>query len=147
MAKPVTRGTTRDHAPLTVEVLEPAPAVALIRVAGSLDADGAVNLGRAVTEELDGCPGRPSPYRLLLDLSEVDLLGPKGLDLLLHLHRRCRVADTHLMLVGTGHRAVHRPLLVSGLLPLFDTRPTPGSAIGRGPDGADEPSGPTALRD
>jgi anti-anti-sigma factor len=119
-------GTMRNHAPLTVEVLEPTRAVALVRLVEELDADAAATLDDALAT----CLVQRSPCRLVLDLSRVELLCPEGLDLLLRPHRRCRVARTHLLLVGAGHDAVHRPLRVSGLLPLFDTRSTPESAIG-----------------
>ena len=70
-----------------------------------------------------------SVSRLVLDLSRVTLLPSPALDLLRRLRRRCRVDDRHLVLVGTGHPAVHRPLRISGLLPLFDTRPTVASVL------------------
>jgi anti-anti-sigma factor len=67
--------------------------------------------------------------RVVLDLSRVTLLASPALDLLRRLRRRCRVDGGHLVLVGTGHPAVHRPLRITGLLPLFDTRPTLQSVL------------------
>lgn len=127
-SKPEAVDRVVDHPPLTVDVCEPAPAVALVRTCGTLDADGAATLDDA----LDRCLTHSRPYRLLLDLSKIDQLCPEGLHLLRDLRRRCRAADTHLLLVGTSG-AAHRRLLISGLLPLFDTRPTPESAIGDAP--------------
>jgi anti-anti-sigma factor len=135
MSEPEAVNRAGDRRPLTVEVCEPAPAVALVRACGELDADGAATLDDA----LDRCLAHPRPYRLLLDLSRIDQLCPEGLQLLLDLRRRCRAADTHLLLVGTGSGAAHRPLLTSGLLPLFETRPTPESAISEAPRSRHEP--------
>lgn len=121
----------RDHVPLVVEVSDPAPAVVLVQVAGTLDADGAETLHGVLFEYLT----HPGPCRLLVDLSQVDRLTPAGLDVLLSVHRRCLFVGTHLLLLGTSHGAVHRPLHVAGLLPLFDRRPTLDSAL-RGVAGA-----------
>lgn len=71
-------------------------------------------------QQLDGS----TPGRLVLDLSGVLLLDTAALDLLLRLRRRCRLGAVHLLLVGTARPPVNRPLRTTGLLPLFDTRPT-----------------------
>ena len=125
MSRQARGSATRERAQLVLEVSEPAPAVVLVQVAGELNADGAETLRAVLSEHLT----HPAPCRLLVDLSQVDDLPQEGLDLLLALHRRCRIVDTHLLLVGAGHRAVHQPLRISGLLPLFDMRPTVPSAL------------------
>jgi anti-anti-sigma factor len=127
-----------DAALDTVEVEEPAPRTLLVRVRGDLDTEGTAHLRAALDDELAGA----SVSRLVLDLSRVTLLASPALDLLRRLRRRCRVDDRHLVLVGTGHPAVHRPLRITGLLPLFDTRPTLQSVLRGG-----RPAVTCAVRD
>lgn len=121
-----------------VEVEEPAPRTLLVKVRGDLD-EPTLGLLRATLDEELADAAFP---RVVLDLSRVTLLPPPAVELLRALRRRCRQADGHLVLVGTGHPAVHRPLRISGLLPLFDTRPTVQSVLlgrttpGRRHDGA-----------
>jgi anti-anti-sigma factor len=96
-----------------------------VRVRGDLDDAGTAALDDVVDRRLD----ESAPYRLVLDLSRVTLLASAAQGLLLRLHRRCRVRNVHLVLVGTAQPAVDRPLRLSGLLPLFDIRPTVEAAI------------------
>jgi anti-anti-sigma factor len=107
-----------DDALPAVEAEEPAPRTALLRVRGDFDEITAGLFAGVVDDEVGG--GGIS--RILVDLSRVTLLTSAALRALQQLRRRCRVQDMHLVLVGTAHPAVHRPLLTSGLLPLFDTR-------------------------
>jgi anti-anti-sigma factor len=109
----------------TVEAEQPAPRTLLLRVRGELDQATTVNLDTVLDNEL----GEPGVSRILVDLSRVTLLGTAALRTLQQLRRRCRLQNTHLVLVGTGHPAVHRPLRITGLLPLFDTRPTVQAAL------------------
>jgi anti-anti-sigma factor len=76
-------------------------------------------------EELTGA----AIVRALIDLSRVTMVGQEALRLLLHLHRRCRAENAHLVLIGTARPEVNRPLRTSGLLPLFDTRPSVHAAL------------------
>ena len=108
-----------------VEVEEPAPRTLLVKVRGDLD-DPVLD---RLTETLDDQLADARFSRVVLDLTRVTLLPPAAVELLRRLRRRCRVDGGHLVLVGTGHPAVHRPLRVSGLLPLFDTRPTVQSVL------------------
>ena len=108
-----------------IEVEEPAPRTLLVTVRGALDEPATTTLRNVLDAELTSA--RFS--RVVLDLGRVTLLGSPGLDLLRRLRRRCRVDGGHLVLVGAGHPAVHRPLRISGLLPLFDTRPTVRSVL------------------
>jgi anti-anti-sigma factor len=108
-----------------IEVEEPGPRTLLVKVRGELDERIATQLRAVLDEELTGA--RFS--RVVLDLSRVTLLASPALDLLRRLRRRCRVDGRHLVLVGTGHPTVHRPLRITGLLPLFDTRPTLQSVL------------------
>jgi anti-anti-sigma factor len=111
----------------SLEIEEVAPRTLLVRVRGELDDEATAQLRAALDRELAELP----VSLLLVDLSRVTLLGSAALGLLLELHRRCRTEDRHLVLIGTGCPAVNRPLRVSGLLPLFDTRHTVAAALHR----------------
>ena len=120
-----------------VEAEEPAPRTLLVRVRGEFDEAVGIELDAVLDEELDGS----GASRILLDLSRVSLLTPEALPVLRQLRRRCRVEDRHLVLVGTGHPPVHRPLHTTGELALFDVRANVQAALsgqgssGRGPVG------------
>ena len=122
-----------------VEVEEPAPRTLLVKVRGDLDEPILKLLRRTLDEEL----GAARFARVVLDQSRVPLLPSPAGDLLRRLRRRCQIDEGHLVLVGTGHPAVHRPLRISGLLPLFDTRPTVQSVL----SGGSAPRRPTLQRD
>ena len=109
------------------KVVEVAPRTLLVEVRGELDGAATEQL-RA---ELDRKMAETRVPVLLVDLSHVTLLSSAAMRLLLELHRRCRVEDRHLVLVGTGRPAVNRPLRIAGLLPLFHTRLTVESALRR----------------
>ena len=121
-----------------LEIEEAAPRTLLVRVRGDLDADATAQLRAALDREV----AELRVSLLLIDLGRVTLLGSAAMGLLLELHRRCRVEDRHLVLVGTARPAVHRPLRISGLLPLFDTRLTVQAALHR----PYAPGRPTSLR-
>lgn len=108
-----------------VEAEEVAPQTLLVRVRGELDETVSAELATVVDEELR----EDSFARILVDLSRVTLLGSAALHALQQLRRRCRVQNIRLVLIGAGHPAVHRPLRITGLLPLFDTRPTVHAAL------------------
>jgi anti-sigma B factor antagonist len=114
-----------DFEPLpAVEAEEPAPGTLLVRLRGEVDEAVADRMSDVLDEELDG------PFcRVLVDLSRVALLSSAGLRSLQHLRRRCRAHRAHLVLVGAANPPVHRALRVSGLLPLFDIRPTVQAAL------------------
>jgi anti-sigma B factor antagonist len=121
-------GFDDDLGPLSaIEIEEAAPCTLLVRLRGDLATDGTARLRAELDRELAETPASV----LLVDLSRVTLLGSAAMGLLLELRRRCRVENRHLVLVGTGRPAVHRPLRISGLLPLFDTRPTVAAALHR----------------
>lgn len=104
---------------------EPAEWILVVRVLGELDIVTDPLLRIAVHAQL----GRTRPCRVVLDLAGVTLLSSAALTLLLGIHHDARTRDQHLVLTGTGHRAVHRPLRVTGLLALFDTLPTAEHAL------------------
>jgi anti-anti-sigma factor len=107
-----------------VEIEWPLPRTVVVRPGRELDDAAAEALEHVLQRQLAGS----TPCRLVLDLNQVEVLGAAALDLLLRLRRQCRMHDIHLVLVGTGRAPVNRPLRDSGLLPLFDTRPTVESA-------------------
>ena len=108
-----------------VEAEDPAPRTLLLRVRGTFDGLTGIQLNTLLDDEVDD----RTCSRILLDLSRVTELAPEALGVLQDLRRRCRVRRLQLVLVGSGHPAVHRPLRVSGLLALFDTRPTVQAAL------------------
>jgi anti-sigma B factor antagonist len=109
----------------SVEVEEPAPHTLLVKVRGDLDDATLTHLSSTLDEEF----AEAQYARVVLDLTHVTQLPPPAVEALRHLRRRCRADGGHLVVVGTGHPAVHRPLRVSGLLPLLDTRPTVQSVL------------------
>jgi anti-anti-sigma factor len=110
-----------DPEPLpAVEAEEPAPRTLLLRARGEFDEALGAQLMALLGDELDG----PWFSRILLDLSRVTSLATDGLPVLQALRRRCRMENRHLVLIGAGCPGVHRTLRSSGLLPLFDIRPT-----------------------
>ena len=108
-----------------VEAEEPAPGTLLLRVRGTFDAATGIALNMVLDDELDGLVFS----RVLLDLSRVAVLISEALPVLHDLRRRCRVAGLRLVLIGAARPAVHRHLRMSGLLTLFDTRPTVQAAL------------------
>jgi anti-anti-sigma factor len=104
---------------------EPAEWILVVRVLGELDVVTVPPLRAALHARLRG----NRPCRLVLDLSGVTLLASAALTMLLELHHDARAGERHVVLAGTGHRAVHRPLRVTGLLTLFDTRPSVEHAL------------------
>jgi anti-anti-sigma factor len=117
-----------DFEPLAcIEIEEAGPRTLLARVRGELDGEATAQLRAEIDRELAEMP----TCLLLVDLGRVTLLGSAAMRLLLELRRRCRAENRHLVLVGTARPAVHRPLRSSGLLPLFDTRPTVQAALHR----------------
>ena len=99
---------------------EPAGWLLVVRLRGELDIATVPPLRTVLDRRLR----LSRPCRLVLDLTKVTLLSSAALRLLVELHRSARIHDQHLILTGTANPVVHRPLRMSGLLALFDTRPT-----------------------
>jgi anti-anti-sigma factor len=133
----VTRIYDLDPLP-SIEIEDVAPRTLLVRVRGELDGEAAGPLRAELERELAETP----VSLLMVDLSRVTLLGSVAMGLLLELHRRCRLEDRHLVLIGTGCPAVNRPLRISGLLPLFETRLTVQAALHRRGDTPPRPTFP-----
>jgi anti-anti-sigma factor len=107
------------------EVEEPAPRTVLLRLRGSFDEPAALDVTRILDDRLRGF----GMTEVVIDLAGVTALASAGLSTLHRLHRLCRTAGLHLVLVGTANPAVHRYLYLSGLLPLVDARPTVEAAL------------------
>jgi anti-anti-sigma factor len=118
-------GSCDDGPQPAVELEEPAPRTLLLRVRGTFDdaVDG------ELTRVLDDRLGSPGVSRVVIDLAGVTTLTGAGVRALHRLHRECRLAGRHLVVVGTANPAVHRYLYLSGLLPLVDARPTIQAAL------------------
>ena len=104
---------------------EPAGWILVVRIRGALDIATVPPLRTVLDRRLRSS----RPCRLVLDLTTVTLLSSAALRLLIELHRGARIHDRHLILTGIGNPVVHRPLRMSGLLALFDTRPTVEHAL------------------
>jgi len=114
-----------DATVASVHIHEPAEWILVVRVIGELDIATVPQLRTVLRRHLEWL----QPCRLVLDLAGVTLLSSAALTLLLELHHHTRDHDQHLILAGAGHRAVHPPLRTSGLLALFDTRPSTEQAL------------------
>jgi anti-anti-sigma factor len=104
---------------------EPRTAVLLITLSGGLDPLGT----RRVRTLLDQRSDLSGYRRVILDLAGLTLLSSEGVELLVELHRRARTGRFVLILVGSSHPRVERPLRLAGALPLFTTRPTIDHAL------------------
>ncbi|MGH3821404.1 MAG: STAS domain-containing protein [Pseudonocardiaceae bacterium] len=103
---------------LSVTVRQPEQEVLVIHVAGELDMLTGPPLKEHLNRLLD-----TRPERLIVDLSEVVFLGSFGLAVLLGARHAAAKQDTTFQLSGTSHRAVARPLQITGLDQLFEMRP------------------------
>jgi anti-sigma B factor antagonist len=61
---------------------------------------------------------------IILDMSEVSFLAAAGITALLQLDARLRLAGGDLVLTGTDHRPVRRPITICGLDSILDFRPS-----------------------
>jgi anti-anti-sigma factor len=70
-------------------------------------------LAELVRKQLNRAP------HVVIDLANVNVLGPRGLAVLLMLHQEAMALGTDLRIVGADHDAVHHPLRVTGLTQLL----------------------------
>ncbi len=98
---------------------------------GELDLSSIASLDSAVRSALTAAG---SPPRLVIDLSDVDLLAPVVLGVLLDAQRRCRGAGGRMSLVVTSAE-IGATLVEAGIEPLFDVATERQDAIGRLYDG------------
>ena len=103
---------------LSVTVGQSAPAVLVIHVTGELD----MLTGPRLEEHLNRLLAA-RPERLIVDLGKVSFLGSNGLAVLIGARHAAAQLGTTLQLSGISHRAVARPLALTGLDRLFETSP------------------------
>jgi len=108
-------GLTRDRSQLRLLVAHCAPGVSVVRVAGELDMLTAPLLDRCLETQLAG-----GPAHLVVDLEAVEFMGSRALTTLITARELAQTAGAVLHLTGMTTRAVARPLVVTGLLSLFN---------------------------
>ena len=101
---------------LAVELWVPDPRLVVLRAGGEIDLLTAVELGDRLLDQL------ARREHVVLDLAAVTFFGVSAIKLLLHIHDAARAGGVGLHITGAGHRAVARPLHLTGvdkLLPLL----------------------------
>lgn len=82
--------------------------VTLLRVEGGLTHDGVVPVGQAIEAATRVAPGQrnapPKPVRMVMDLSDVEVMTTPGLSLLLMTARRVEKTGGRMVLTGTRGR-------------------------------------------
>jgi anti-sigma B factor antagonist len=104
--------------------------VVLARISGEVDASNAVELGRALGEQLPS-----SAHGLVLDLSAVAYLDSAGIELLFGLARRLGDRRQRLRLGVPPHSPVRRVLDIcdiSSVAPIADSAEAATEALARG---------------
>lgn len=105
-----------------IDIDERQDGIRLARTAGELDALGAPVLRDCLDRRIG--PGQ----RFVLDLDEVTFLGSAGLEVLMDTNDRAKLNQVKWALVG-NHRAVARPLRVTGLAERLPMQPSVPAAI------------------
>lgn len=113
-----------NHGELQLAVTAPAVGVVVVRVTGEVDRLTAGEFADVLTRQLT-----EHPDHVVVDLEGVRFLGSAGLSVLIRAGVSAELTGTTLCLTGAVGRAVHRPLLVSGLLDVFDAYPTVDLAL------------------
>jgi anti-sigma B factor antagonist len=90
---------------------------AAVQLKGEIDGSNAEQVA-GLADALDGATV------IILDMGGVSFLGAAGLTALLQLSARLSLAGGHLVLTGTDHRPVRRPLAICGLDSILDCRST-----------------------
>jgi anti-anti-sigma factor len=90
---------------------------ATVQVKGEIDLSNAGELA-GVADNLDGAAV------IILDMSGVSFLDAAGVTALLRLAARLNLTGRHLILTGTDHYPVRRPIAICGLDAVLDCRST-----------------------
>jgi anti-anti-sigma factor len=88
---------------------------ATVQLKGEIDASNAERVA-GFADDLDGATV------IILDMGGVSFLGAAGLTALLQLATRLSLAGGHLVLTGTDHHPVRRPIAICGLDSILDCR-------------------------
>jgi anti-sigma B factor antagonist len=118
---PVTQPSTDDS--ISIQLEEPTPGAALLRVTGEVDMLTSSALRTAIADALGA--GRE---RLVVDLDGVEFLGTSGLAALVEARSEAERLDTELWLVCSSRRIL-RPLEIAGLVDLFRIADTRSAAL------------------
>jgi anti-anti-sigma factor len=122
-AVPNPRGTAHDDAPgLRIEFSRPARDVVLARLAGAVDLASVETL-RA---DVDSCFASPQWTVLVVDLSDLEFLGVRGMIVLREAAAAAERAGTALRVVACG--AALRALTISGLAEALSLYPSAAEA-------------------
>jgi len=110
-----------------VAIDQPIPSVRVVRVAGELNIQTAPHLHSCLVSQIDG-----RSRHVVVDLSQFTSLGAAGLESLVRAREAATCRPITLHLTGVDHRAVARPLEITGLRPTFAIHPLAESIIARG---------------
>jgi anti-anti-sigma factor len=99
---------------------------AAVQLKGEIDGSNAEQV-TGLADALDGATV------IILDMGGVSFLGAAGLTALLQLAARLSLAGGHLVLTGTDHRAVRRPIAICGLDSILDCRSTMAESSEKSP--------------
>jgi anti-anti-sigma factor len=110
-------------ADLDLRVHAPVPEVVIVRVRDTMDTHTAPLLAARVGQQL-----HPAPH-VVVDLTEVTVLDPPGLAVLLTVHQRATASGTQIHLAGAEHDVARRALRTTGLDQLLTLDPTADAVI------------------
>jgi anti-sigma B factor antagonist len=99
---------------------------AAVQLKGEIDGSNAGQVA-GLADDLDGATV------IILDMGGVSFLGAAGLTALLQLAARLSLAGGHLVLTGTDHRPVRRPIAICGLDSILDCRSTMAESSEKSP--------------
>jgi anti-sigma B factor antagonist len=88
---------------------------AAVQLEGEIDSSNAGQV-TGLADDLDDA------IVIILDMSGVSFLGAAGLDAVVQLAARLSLAGGHLVLTGTDHHPVRRPIAICGLDSILDCR-------------------------
>lgn len=115
-------GDTQDQMDL-LRLHRPRPDVVIVRVSGTVNMPAARLLAELAGKQLNRAP------HVVIDLGDVNVLGPQGLTVLLTLHQQAIAGRTALHIVGPEHDAVRSPLHGTALAQLLSLESTADAVI------------------